>query len=271
MKIYESALSLVERNLKINESLLKNGKGLSANVLRAESELESVRSKLKEAENQVRNARSWFNFLLNRSVNDSIVYESIPLPDDLESKLLSTPVVENRSELKALGTVGEIRSLQLDLNQRYAIPKINAFADLGSQAFNWEFNSKTRYLLAGFQLTIPIFSGLRNRVKIADTRLEIDDILKQQELAGNQFTVAANVSRNNLNTAAGNFSSAEKQFRSAKAYFNLIEKGYSQGINSLIEYMDARNQLTSSEIHVKLNRYKVLGAYADLKRETAGK
>jgi outer membrane protein TolC len=66
-----------------------------------------------------------------------------------------------------------------------------------------------------------------------------------------------------------NLGSSEKQYQSASAYFGLIEKGYSEGINSLIEFMDARNQLTASEIQVKLNRYKVLSAYADLKRQTA--
>jgi hypothetical protein len=33
--------------------------------------------------------------------------------------------------------------------------------------------------------------------------------------------------------------------------------------------MDARNQLTGSEIQVKINWYKVLSAYAELKRQTA--
>jgi outer membrane protein TolC len=82
--------------------------------------------------------------------------------------------------------------------------------------------------------------------------------------------MAANVARNNLSTAIVNLNSADKQYHSAKAYFNLIEKGYVGGINSLIEYMDARNQLTSSEIHIKINRYRVLSAYSELKRQTAG-
>jgi outer membrane protein TolC len=268
VKIYESALELVNRNLKINESLVRNGKGLTANVLRAESELENVRSKLKDAENQVKNARSWFNFLLNKPVGDSIIYEALPLPVDIPGKILTTPVVDNRSELKSLKTAGEIRSLQLDLSRRYAIPKVSLFADLGSQASDWEFSNKSRYLLAGVQMNIPIFSGFRNRSRIAGSQLETDQLAKQQELTGKQFTVAANVARNNLSTASGNLLSAEKQYQSARSYFNLIEKGYSEGINTLIEFMDARNQLTASEIQVKLNRYRVLEAYSELIRQT---
>lgn len=270
VSIFKSAFVLVKRNLEVNESLLRNGKGLSANVLRAESELEQIRSRLKEAENQITNSRSYFNFLLNRAIGDSVIYEELPMPEDVHKRQETTPNVENRSELMALGTAGQIRQLELDWNQRYMVPKINIFANFGSQASDWAFDSQSRYLLAGAQLSIPIFEGLRNRVKISTSRLEIDDVMRQKELADKQFNMAANIARNNLSTAIGNLTSAEKQYTSAKAYFNLIEKGYAEGINSLIEYMDARNQLTTSEIHVKINRYSVLSAYSELKRQTAG-
>jgi len=267
--IYTSAFGLVKKNLEVNESLLRNGKGLAANVLRAESELEHIRSKLKEAENLVKNARFYFNFLLNRPIGDSVFYEALPLPEDVEIRLAATPDVEKRSELMALGTVGHIRQLELEWDQRYMVPRINIFANFGSQASDWAFDSKSGYFIAGAELSIPIFEGLRNRVKISKTRLDIDDVLNQKELAENQFNMAANVARNNLSTAIVNLSSSEKQYQSAKAYFNLIEKGFKGGMNSLIEYMDARNQLTSSEIHIKINRYRVLSAYSELKRQTA--
>jgi len=268
-KIYESALGLVRRNLQVNESLVRNGKGLAANVLRAESETEVIISRLREAETQQQNARMWFNFLLNRPLADTVIYESLSLPADLTQVVSGTPVTGNRSELKELGTAASIRQAELSMNQLYAVPKVNAFVDLGSQAFDWQFDSKSRYVLAGFQVTIPIFSGFRNRIKVSTTKLELDDLSIRSENTAKQFSVAANVARNNLSTAMVNLGSSEKQYESARAYFNLVDRGYAEGINSLIEFMDARNQLTASEIQVKLNRYKVLSAYADLKRQTA--
>jgi outer membrane protein TolC len=178
-------------------------------------------------------------------------------------------VVSNRSELKQLNTALTIRQSVLDMNRRYAIPRVYTFVDLGSQAFNWDFSSKSRFLLAGVQVNVPIFSGLRNRVKISTSKLEISELELTRENTSRQFSVAAGVSRNNLSTAMTNHASSLKQYESARAYFRLIETGYSEGINSLIEFMDARNQLTGSEIQVKLNWYKVLSAYSDLKRQTA--
>ena len=268
-KIYESATALVKRNLQVNQSLERNGKGLAANVLRAESETEVISSRLREAENQQKNARSWFNFLLNRSFSDSVVYETLPFPEDLAQSLTATPVTGNRSELKELGTAMNIRHSELSMNNRYAIPKVNTFVDLGSQAADWQFNSQSRYFMAGVEVTVPVFTGFRNRTKISKTKLELEDLSIRLENTNRQIMVAADAARNNLSTAMANLTSSEKQYQSARAYFNLVEKGYAAGINSLLEFMDARNQLTASEIEVKLNRYKVLSAYSDLKRQTA--
>ena len=268
-KIYESATALVKRNLQVNQSLERNGKGLAANVLRAESETEVISSRLREAENQQKNARSWFNFLLNRSFSDSVVYETLPFPEDLAQSLTVTPVTGNRSELKELGTAMNIRHSELSMNNRYAIPKVNTFVDLGSQAADWQFNSQSRYFMAGVEVTVPVFTGFRNRTKISKTKLELEDLSIRLENTNRQIMVAADAARNNLSTAMANLTSSEKQYQSARAYFNLVEKGYAAGIHSLLEFMDARNQLTASEIEVKLNRYKVLSAYSDLKRQTA--
>ena len=268
-KIFESALGLVDKNLQINRSLVLNGKGLQANVLRAESEAEQIRSRLRESENLRINAKSWFNFLLNKSLSDTVIYEFVQLPEDLNRAVATEPVVTNRSELKQLGTALTIRQSLLEMNKRYAIPKVYTFVDLGSQAFDWEFNSKSRYMLAGVQVNVPIFSGLRNQAKISTSKLEISELELTRENTAKQLSVAAGVSRNNLSTAIVNHGSSLKQYESARAYFHLIETGYSEGVNSLIEFMDARNQLTTSEIQVKLNWYKVLSAYSDLKRQTA--
>src|SRR5690606_14078548 len=72
VKIHESALTLVNKNVQVNESLLKNGKSLPANYIRSTSEAERVKAELNRARNQVENAKMYFNFLLNRELNANI-------------------------------------------------------------------------------------------------------------------------------------------------------------------------------------------------------
>ena len=72
VKIYESALLLVNKNVEINESLLRNGKSLPANYLRSQSEAERVIAELNSAQNRAANARKYFNFLLNKDLDSEI-------------------------------------------------------------------------------------------------------------------------------------------------------------------------------------------------------
>ncbi|HTE33607.1 MAG TPA: TolC family protein, partial [Chryseolinea sp.] len=87
--------------------------------------------------------------------------------------------------------------------------------------------------------------------------------------ATQQLSLAVAVASNDLQTAVRNYAASREQSKSAQSYYNLIEKGYQQGINTLIEFLDARNQLTSSQLQQSLKLFGMLTAAAKLERETA--
>ncbi len=61
--------------------------------------------------------------------------------------------------------------------------------------------------------------------------------------------------------------SAETKLKSAGAYLRLLDKGYKEGTNSLIEFIDARNQYTQAALQVSIANYSYLNTIADLERE----
>ena len=77
------------------------------------------------------------------------------------------------------------------------------------------------------------------------------------------------MAQNSLRTAYQNYVSATKQLEAAQSYQHLIERGYKEGVNTFIESLDARNQLTTAPLLVTTNQYKVLIAEANLEREMA--
>ncbi|HEX6182256.1 MAG TPA: TolC family protein, partial [Chitinophagaceae bacterium] len=158
--ILQSALDIVHQNLKVNESLLKNGKGLPAYVSRAESEVKQVTSQLQNAINEQRNAKAYFNFLLNRELTDSIEVVE-PVMDETALPLHNTTEdnVAAREELKSLEIAGNINQSVLKMNRSFRTPKLNAFLDLASQGYNFKVNSKSLFYLGGLQLQVPIFTG----------------------------------------------------------------------------------------------------------------
>jgi outer membrane protein len=269
VRIYQNAIHLVDQNLKVSRSLEKNGKGLPANILRAESERQNVSAKIIETENARVTARNYLNFLINRQLTDSIVFEQHVLPDSIVNILAGEPNTRDRSELSQLNAGIELSTIVIKQNQRFYVPKVNTFLDLGSQAANFEFGSNSRYYLFGLQLSVPLFSGGRNRNNITLARLEQSSLLLQKDQLSKQLQVAAISARNNLVTALAEVEATDLQLTSANAYFNLIDKGYREGINSQIEFIDARDQLTNASLKLNIARYNVLSQLAEYQRQTA--
>ena len=269
VKIYESALSLVNKNIEINESLLRNGKSLPANVMRSNSEAERVRADLNNARNQVINARKYFNFLLNQDL-DREVNTSTSLLENISLTIDTTSIgVNNREEVQMIKTVQQINQSSLQMSKLNRLPKVNAFLDLGTQGSDWKYNNDTRYYLVGVQLSLPLFQGFRNATAIQQNKLEIQKTQQNLMHTTRQLELATTVAKNDLQTTIQNYQAAQEQLKSAQSYYNLIEKGYKEGVNSLIEFLDARNQLTSSQIQLNLRQLEILTAAARVERETA--
>ncbi|WP_224995268.1 TolC family protein [Cesiribacter sp. SM1] len=272
VKIWQSALALVEQNLEVNESLLRNGKGLPAAVLRAQSELEGVKAQLQEAESNIQNAQRYFNFLLNKPQTSAIevvqnVEEAVGTVPLLLSQTEAT--VAHREELQIIQAGERLNQTAVQMKQQNWVPKVNAFLDLGAQADNMNYNSQARYYLLGVSLDVPLFSGFRNRYETRQALLDVKASQLSFEQASQQMQMAAAVAQNNLATAYRNYTAAQQRLQAAQGYFKLLERGYKEGTNSLIEFIDARNQLTTSQLQLTLTTYKVLSALAQYERETS--
>ncbi len=269
VRIYESALSLVNKNIEINESLLRNGKSLPANVMRSKSEAERVRADLNNARNQVINAKKYFNFLLNQDLNRE-VNTSTSLLENISLTIDTTSIgVNNREEVQMIKTVQQINQASLQMSKLNRLPKVNAFLDLGTQGSDWKYNNDSRYYLVGVQLSLPLFQGFRNATAIRQNKLEIQKTQQNLMHTTRQLELATTVAKNDLQTTIQNYQAAQEQLKSAQSYFNLIEKGYKEGVNTLIEFLDARNQFTSSQIQLNVRQLEILTAAARVERETA--
>jgi len=269
--IYKSGLQLAKEGLRVNEKLLENGKGLPAYLLRSQSEVESANATLLDAEQKITNARLYFNFLLNRDADDTIIVEANDKEElaKVEGLLAGLNISGQREELKALSQVEGISRNVQKMNSQFAVPKLGAFLDVGNQSEGFHFNSNTRYYLLGLQLEIPIFSGNRNSNKQKESALDLKNVGLNSNLVAQQLNLSAKTSQNNLRSAYQTYQSSQKQLEAASTYLRLIERGYLAGANSFVETIDARNQYTSTKILVNINFYKVLIAMANLERETA--
>jgi outer membrane protein len=267
--IYASAQQLVEQNVRVNKSLLENGKGLPAQVLRAENELESIKAQQLQAESNVQNARAYFNFLINRPVSEAVVADPLELPADLRKQLVDETKITRRPELEQLDLALKMNDEAMKMDRQYWVPSVGAFVDMGSQGFKFEVSGNTAYILGGISVELPIWNGGRDQTNIAlreQTTRELQNKVAQAEQG---FQLGTYVRRNAVLGSLETWESALRQLESAEAYFRLTDKAFGQGAASLIEFIDARNQVTQAKLLANIRKYETFIGWADYRREIA--
>jgi outer membrane protein TolC len=221
------------------------------------------------AQAQGANARRYFNFLLNKSLDSPVDTQYDVRAALSDTSRFNTVDISGREELAALRTAVDLRTSQYKLADQYWVPKLGTFVDLGYQGIDWSTDSDADYYLFGVTLDVPVFNGLRNRTKRQRALLDVRSAELDQVQMTNQLQLGADVARNDLSAALSAMQSATAQEESARSYFHLIDNGYREGVNTLIEYIDGRNQLTTSEVQLQVAYYTTLQRLAELERATA--
>jgi outer membrane protein TolC len=265
-QIVKNTQALVNQNLKDNQALLENGKGLPARVLRAESEVENIKALLIEADNKKGKAAQYLNFLVNRPLDQEVPFEEAVLDLARINYLLGEENQEGNSELLAVKTAVSIQETVLKSQKSYWIPKLSTYADFGSQGFDWTFDSQSRYTMWGLQLSVPVFQGGRNQNQIQRGNLGLQSIQRQKELLGKKLALELQLQKNEVKSILATLQSSEKKIVSAGAYLRLVDRGFKEGSLSLIEYLDAQNQWTQASLQKNIATYNLQMALAQLER-----
>jgi len=269
VEIYKSSQELAKEGKRVNEKLYESGKGLPVYIMRSESEIAQINAQLSQAKQQADNAKLYFNSLLNRSAESTI---EIDFNTELillaaEKLLIEEVNINKRGEILSLNQALNINETLLNKDERYFLPKLSGFLDLGSQAEDLKFNKDSRYYMIGLQLDIPIFSGMRNKYKIKEAKLDLQHTRLEFENVKQQLNLSAQISKNKLKSAFEVYRASLEQLKAADSYQRLINRGYQAGVNTFIETIDARDQLTSAQLATQINKYKVLASAAELERE----
>ena len=263
--IYKNSIEILEQNLKVVESLVKNGSGLQSQVLKVRSELEKTKALLQEAEVQTTKAGYYLNFLINEDLKKPIT----PIARSLESSLKIKENQGEREELKMLQTGIRIDEEILALRKAYFLPQVGLFVDLGSQAFDFEYNNQSQYVFGGINLTIPLFQGGRKLYQKQDARLALAKRQIQYKDTERKLVMSAQIARDNLEAALNQLNATKSEVSASRSYYLLVNKGFKEGINPLIELIDAQNQWNNAQLSENIALYQVYIREAELERETA--
>lgn len=264
--IYHNALQLVMENIRVNKSMLDNGIRNSTSLTRAQTEQQRMEASIVQAQNEQKNAKAYFNFLLNRNLQDSIILDSAILHTHIT---LPSASPQQREELVQLES-GHRMALLAEKKERSAFtPKVSTFLDLGSQGFDFAFNKDTRYYLWGLNLQWDLFTGgqRKYRIRQANADAEIAQAAYNETQQG--IRLEQQRAANNHRTATVNFNSAQTQLQLAEKYYRDQFKVYKEGQLLYIELLDAQNQLTQARLQLLQAWAQVQISQADIERAQA--
>ncbi|WP_442591456.1 TolC family protein [Pedobacter sp. AW31-3R] len=267
ISIYQSFLKLLEEGERVNRKLFDNNKINRTAVIRSQNEVSKIKASLTAAQKTEESARYYFNFLLNRPLTDPILTDDVPSLPAQDNLPLGD--VNGREELAKLEIAKGINKNLTGLAKSYLIPKIGTSLDLGSQAFDWKFNDKSRYYLFGVSLEWNLFSSGRNSYKIKQSIASEQAVSAQTNHVTQQLLTELNVRRANLQSAAAQYQAAQFQLKTSQTYYNDMTKLYKEGMAIYIELLDAQNQWVDAQLQSNIALFDTWISFTAIERANA--
>ena len=270
--IVDASVTLLNENLRVNDSLFRNGKITQDQVLRARAELLQVMQQSRDAQNLASQAQSYLNFLLNRPLDSPLENAEVGAGVSATTRALAElrqAAIDNRPELAELAHLTRASEAQTRIAKADLWPTLSLGADGGIQGEEYQFGSGSNYATISLLLNWSLFDGGARRaaVRQADavarrTQTQYEELMQQVQLEVQQ-------SLDRLNTSADSLATADARSEAARAAFRIASRKRDEGVISQVEFIDARSSLTGAELNLNVTRFEVLARQAELDYATA--
>jgi outer membrane protein len=270
--IVDSSRALLQENLRVNESLLRNGKVTGDQVLRARAELLAVEQQQREAQNARDQARSALNFLLNRPLDtalDAAEPDGALLRARHDLAALRKAALENRPELAQLDRAVDGARQQIRLAQAARWPTLSLGVDGGTQGEAYEFGRGSNFATVSLLLNWTITDGGTRRSQVRASRLAEQQRRVQRDELASRIQLEVQQALDQLGTTADSLSTAEARAEAARAGFRIASRKRDEGVINQVEFIDSRNALSAAELNLNVTRFALLARQAELDYATA--
>ncbi|NIV72270.1 MAG: TolC family protein, partial [Calditrichae bacterium] len=263
---------LLRENLRVSKSLYRNHKATEEVVFRAQAELSELKQQKAEAGKGRELTAAYFNFLLNRPLDESI----IEVADSTLGSLKDIDLAE--AENRALAHREEFEQLQRSINaasnnvsvaKTEYLPGISFVFDYGIQGESYRFSKEADFWMASVVLQWNLFNGFQDKAKVQQARLEEQKLKTKQRELQKQILLKVREAHHNLKVARRTVIATNERLNSAKKSFQIVNKKYSQGMAPQIEYLDARTSFTNAGVNQIIARYDLQIRLAEFERVIA--
>jgi len=269
MQLVERTKEVVHENFRVTEKLFNSNLITKDAVLRAKSDVSQVVLFETTVQKNKEMAKSYFNFLINRNLNDAIEIGANGLGlvnKDMNSLIDSA--LELREELKQLDSQTEIYGLLAKMNTAENIPILALALDAGLQGEEFSNFSDNDYMMGSLVLNWKLFNGNINRNKRQQTIIEMEKSETQKQEAIQQIMLEIKGDYLDVQELKQNLKVARNRDDEAKEVYRILEKRFRQGEAALVELLDARNNMVEAESDFIAIKYKLWISIAKLEKSS---
>jgi outer membrane protein TolC len=270
--IVDASRQLLLENLRVNESLFRNGKVTQDRPLRARAELLAIEQQWAEARNRVSQSRSYLNFLLNRPLTTALEASDPGASLDravLKLAVLQEQALRQRPELQQVASARRAADAGIDLARAARRPTLSLAVDAGIQGQRYEFGRGSDFNSISLLLNWTFFDGGARRAELAGARAARRQAELRERQLGTQIELEVQQSLDALETARESLGTAAARADAARAAFRIASRKRDEAVISAVEFIDARATLTAAELALANARIDVLAQQADLDYATA--
>jgi outer membrane protein TolC len=273
--VLEATREVLDENLRVNESLLRNGRITEDQVLRARTEQLALQQQLREAASHVDQARNYVNFLLNRALETPLEDARLPvlnLPNTGSEPTTQQMLrgAQNRPELAQAAAQTAAAHAAQRATQAALRPSLALGIDAGTQGETWQFGRGYNFAAASLVLSWKLFDGGANRADAARAKLTAKQAALQQDLVAQRVSLEVHQAIDRLAESTESLSTAEARALAARSALRIAQRKRDAGSISQVEFLDVRNAQTTAELALNVTRFDLLQRRAELDFATGG-
>jgi outer membrane protein len=270
VELIDETRKLVLENIRVNESLFENDKVTIDNIYRSKAELSKLDQQMAVAEKNVDISRKYFNFLLNKDLNEDILIdetlgENLPT---IQGKSSASDLASGRSELKMVDSYTSANKLSQKMYGADYLPTVLLAADYGFQGEEYRFTDDDDFATLSLVLKWDLLAGKRRKAKIQQSQIQGESLKTRQQELKNQLELQINAAFMDLIASEKAIEAAKEQRKSAEQTFYLINKKYKEGQANLLQYLDAQTMLTNAKENYWIEVYDFYIKLAEYQKQT---
>ncbi len=281
LAVLESSRRSTASTVESTRASFEQGLVSEYDLLTAEVQLRNLEPSIIEMRNAIESSKLLLKMYL--SIPEEIPIEVSGSLDDYREQVLADfdPVgmdLSENTDLRSLELQQQLMGSQIKLAQTARMPVISAFGSAiytGNDMERINFGSFTggsddgssengfwwqHPVSVGVQLSIPIFSGLKNTQRVKQLRNSLSQLDLQKEYLAQSLRVQLITARNNLFTAREKMTANEQTVLLAQKAYDISRTRFRTGTGTIVELNLAETKLTEARLSYSQSIFDYLAA-----------